>query len=260
MAATITIEILGCGDAFDVRFGTSASLVTASKDGQSVQLMFDCGYQTPVAYLAQQPPVDSLDALYVSHFHGDHVLGISILLAYFVYQGPRSRPFTIVGQPGVKRVVEQLCDIAHPRMLSAIPFELRFLETTEPVHVGPLELSFAQTIHGLPNFAARLTCGSSIAALSGDGQITKESRELYEGASVLVHEGYGWSGSYPKHQAVDELLEMLADSETLQTLVLVHCSGSERRKIAQRLVEQASRLPFKVQLALPGERFEVSSA
>jgi ribonuclease BN (tRNA processing enzyme) len=43
-----------------------------------------------------------IDAVALSHFHGDHIAGLPFLLLDYVYAHPRNRPLEVLGPPGVE--------------------------------------------------------------------------------------------------------------------------------------------------------------
>ena len=83
------LTILGSGDAFGSggRFNTCFLLETAKG-----KLLVDFGASSPVALKAREIEIDSIDAIVLSHLHGDHFGGLPFLLLDAQFLTPRSRP------------------------------------------------------------------------------------------------------------------------------------------------------------------------
>ena len=84
----------GVGEAFDENLGNTTVLVTTGSGKRKRQILLDCGFTGAHAFWkASQDPMD-LDAIWVSHFHGDHFFGVPLVLL----RGSRrksSQPWTL---------------------------------------------------------------------------------------------------------------------------------------------------------------------
>jgi ribonuclease BN (tRNA processing enzyme) len=99
------LHILGCGDAFGSGGrNQSAYLVEA---GESLFLL-DCGPTTLLAMKRGGHDPRRLDAVILSHLHGDHFAGLPFLFIQYLYLQPRDRPLMIAGPPGTADRVTQL--------------------------------------------------------------------------------------------------------------------------------------------------------
>ena len=95
------------------------------RDGES--LMFDCGEgtQTQLARSSMKP--GKISAVFITHFHGDHVNGLPGLLGSFTLDN-REEPIDVVGPVGLKLWFETLREL---RILWP-GFPIRVHEVTEP--------------------------------------------------------------------------------------------------------------------------------
>lgn len=101
----------GVGEACDPeRFNTSLLVLSGSKNHY---ILLDCGFTTPHRYFADCSEPNQLDALWISHFHGDNFFGVPLLLLRFWEMG-RTRPLLSVGPPGLAEKVAQAVDLAYP--------------------------------------------------------------------------------------------------------------------------------------------------
>src|SRR3712207_4105344 len=85
------------GSAPTARRGLPAALVAAGGD----RLLFDCGEGTQ-RQLLRSVGLPELDAVFITHFHADHWLGLPGMLKTFDLRG-RDKPLTVYGPPGLKR-------------------------------------------------------------------------------------------------------------------------------------------------------------
>jgi len=84
------------------RRGLPAVLVRAGGD----RLLFDCGEGTQ-QQLLRSVGLPELDAVFISHYHLDHWLGILGVLKTFDLRG-RERPLTIYGPPGLRALLQAM--------------------------------------------------------------------------------------------------------------------------------------------------------
>ncbi len=113
--------------------GTAGSVPTARRGLPAVlvrrggeRLLFDCGEGTQRQLLRSVGLLD-LDAVFLTHFHADHWLGLPGMLKTFDLRG-RDRPLTVHGPPGLNELL-----VAALRLAGRVgyPLELRELEPGE---------------------------------------------------------------------------------------------------------------------------------
>ncbi len=110
--------------------GTAASTPTAEQNLSSVslvfegkQLLFDCPEGTQRQMMKASLSFLKVDAIFLSHFHADHILGLPGLLATNAMH-QRFDTLYIIGPKGVARKVEQAVKLAN----IGIPFPIEFVE------------------------------------------------------------------------------------------------------------------------------------
>lgn len=234
----------GVGEAFDPhRANTSLYLTGASGRG----LLLDCGFTAAAALFRHLPDpaalVSGLCAVSLSHFHGDHYLGLPWLLVRLREEG-RTAPLLVLGQEGVEDRVRACLDLAYPSFRTRPGYALEFLEAAagQAVDAAGFRLSFAAGDHSLPCLALRVEePGGPALFYSGDGRPTAATRELARGAALAVQEAATLAPSRPDHGSVEEALA-LAREAGVKALALVHLSRSiteaERQALAARLAAE----------------------
>lgn len=90
------------------------------------QLLIDCGEGTQIAMKEKGWSFKPIDVICFTHYHGDHISGLPGLLLT-MGNADRTEPLTLIGPKGLERVVNSLRVVA-----PELPFELKFIEITEP--------------------------------------------------------------------------------------------------------------------------------
>jgi ribonuclease BN (tRNA processing enzyme) len=173
------ITPLGVGDAFDPQQPNSSSLV--EQDGFS--LLIDCGHSVVPLLWRARPDPETLDAVFLTHHHADHVIGLPSVLDRWSYEGRRKALLVVTSEWGEAQL-QQIC-----RLLDIKPaFPVHYVRPADQSRLGPFALRTAPTQHAIPNQALRLEACGRRFAYSGDGRPTPQSLALYAGADLLLHE------------------------------------------------------------------------
>lgn len=85
-------------------------------------ILIDCGEGTQIPIKMAGWGFKAIDAVLFTHYHGDHIAGLPGLLLTIGNSG-RIEPLTLIGPPGLKKVVRGLKVIA-----PELPYDLEFIE------------------------------------------------------------------------------------------------------------------------------------
>ena len=129
------IHVLGCGDAFGNGGRNQSSYLV---DGGNGLFLLDCG---PTALLAMKRAgfdPRALDAIILSHLHGDHFGGIPFFIIEYLYQQSRDHLLIVAGPPGTEDRVRQLYGAMYgggriPAALSPLNFTVLIPEQLQSV-------------------------------------------------------------------------------------------------------------------------------
>ncbi|MCL2617528.1 MAG: ribonuclease Z [Defluviitaleaceae bacterium] len=115
----LDVALLGCGGMMPLpnRYLTSLCL-----RANGSMLLIDAGEGTQVTMKMLGWGFKNIDAICFTHFHADHISGLPGLLLT-IGNSCRTEPLTLVGPPGLARVVQSLLVIA-----PELPFELDIVE------------------------------------------------------------------------------------------------------------------------------------
>ena len=137
----------------DVLFlGTAGSAPTRARGLPAVlvrcggeQLLFDCGEGTQ-RQLLRSGGLAAIDAVFITHLHADHVLGLPGMLKTFSLQD-RSAPLSVHGPPGLRPLVELLAPV-----IGRLSYELTIVELEAGAsHAGSgYDVTCFEVAHGMP--------------------------------------------------------------------------------------------------------------
>lgn len=119
----LDVCLLGSGGMMPLPDRWLTSLMTRL-NGSS--LLIDCGEGTQIAIKEKGWSFHPIDIICFTHYHGDHISGLPGLLLS-MGNADRTEPVTMIGPKGLEKVVNALRIIA-----PELPFEIKFLEITEP--------------------------------------------------------------------------------------------------------------------------------
>ncbi|MDR3554478.1 MAG: ribonuclease Z [Syntrophobacteraceae bacterium] len=237
------IKFLGVGEAFDEDLPNTAIQVLVEQAGVEHCILLDCGPTVPTQFWKNCPDADRLDAIWISHFHGDHFFGLPALLAKF-RQMNRTKPLLIVSQQGAAQIVTQTIGLAYPSVLSKLGYDLNFVavEPGEMVKASGLTWRSALNGHSRRDLAVRIEAGGKALFYSGDGAPTAETLALAHGAQLAIHEAFRLDTQVPGHATVWGCIEF-ARRANVGRLALVHVESSDRRLRRAEILRALATLP-----------------
>ena len=151
----------------------------------------------------------AIDAVFLTHFHGDHMLGLPPFVLYRIFVD--QRPLTLIGPEGVEEKMETLFEVSWGADWKSV-MRPRFNVTYEnALAAGSAAGYMYQTIrldHGTSGSNGyRIKVGGRLIAYSGDTEPTQPLDDLVEGADVAIVEatGPGDVFSHMSWEAADKL-------------------------------------------------------
>lgn len=234
------LHILGCGDAFGSG-GRNQSAYLVEADERL--FLLDCG---PTALLAmKRAGIDPrrLDALFLSHLHGDHFGGVPFLFIEFIHQKPRERALEIAGPPGTEEKVGQLFRLMYGGSAASAPPPVNY-HILQPgkeagiagVHVFPFRVPH-QT-HEV-SLGLKIEIAGKLILFSGDSAWSEIFVEQARGVDLFLCECSFYDKGAGNHVRYVELLEALPRLEC-KKLVLTHLGEemlARRQELALTVAE-----------------------
>ena len=182
------LTIVGCGDAFGSggRFNTCFFLETAKGT-----LLVDFGASSLVALKAHRLDPDRIDAIVLSHLHGDHFGALPFLLLDAQFLARRERPLLIAGPPGTRARIDQLLEVFFPKSTTnkwRFSWDVMEIEVGRPTDVLGHSVITTEVLHysGAPSTAIVLSDGVKRFAYSGDTQWVDALLSVADGADLFI--------------------------------------------------------------------------
>jgi len=187
---TVRVTFLGSGDAFNARARCHASYLISAP---GTTLLLDCGPTALLAMKRDGHSPEALDAVALSHLHGDHFAGLPFFFLTYIFDAPRQRPLIIVGPPGTQSRIQDLYRAMYRDLSSRpMPFELRFIEvmagvrtTVAGVELLPFAVPHQETEVSL---GYRLTVDGKTILYSGDSGWTETLVTQSRGTDLFICE------------------------------------------------------------------------
>ena len=193
----LKVTLLGTGVPRPVmeRFGPSI-LVEAGKE----KLLFDCGRGATMRLLQLKAPFADLTALFLTHLHSDHIVGISDFYLTGWILG-RSTPLRVWGPAGTTEMMSHLeqayqfdihvrRDVDEMLPAQGVVVVAKDIEQGVLYQSGGLKVTAFTVDHSpiKPAFGYRIDYGGHSVVLSGDTRYSENLIHFAQGADVLIHE------------------------------------------------------------------------
>ena len=236
---TVQLTVLGSGDAFNSAGRGNAGYLL--NDGAGA-ICVDFG---PTALLklrtCSQTAPNDIDAIFLTHLHGDHFGGIHLFLVDADFPSRRTKPLVICGPRGTAETVSRWYELAFGAVPSSRHYEIRYVEM-EP---GETREILGRRVSAFPArhmgegdipLAFRLDMSGGGIGISGDTVWTESLIEAARGTDIFICDCTGLSGNSPQHLTWEALRPRRSSLDT-RLLLLSHL-GSEMRQAADSLSEE----------------------
>jgi ribonuclease BN (tRNA processing enzyme) len=219
--ARVTIQVLGSGDAFGSGGRLQTCFLLSAGDER---VLVDCGATALVAMRRFGVAPDAIDAVFLSHLHGDHFGGLPFLLLEAQFISRRERPLTIAGPPGTRERLQATLEALYPGSSgTSWRFPLGFVELRplERQRLGGVTVTAHPVEHpsGAPAYALQLACDGRRIAYSGDTAWTEQLIEVARDSDLLIVECYAFEPKASHHLDFRTLSRRRAELATRRVLL-----------------------------------------
>jgi ribonuclease BN (tRNA processing enzyme) len=226
------LTIVGSGDAFGSggRANTCFWLETAKST-----VVIDFGASSLPALKARKLDPNAIDAIVLSHLHGDHFGGLPFLLLDYQFLARREAPLVIAGPPGTRARLDAAVEVFFPKAGGTkwrFPWSVQEIAVgVESIVLGHMLLT-AEVVHqsGAPSTALRLSDDEKTFAYSGDTEWTDALLPIAAGADLFMCECYAYAGKMTGHLSWEILRPRLSDFNA-KKIMLTHMNPSVLEKV-----------------------------
>lgn len=216
---------MGSGDAF----GSGGRLQTCIHvQSEESRFLVDCGASSLAAMKRFGVDPSQVDAVLITHLHGDHFGGLPFFVLDAQLISHRTRPLIVAGPPGLEFRVREAMEVLFPGSSRAEQrFPLEFFELTEgeAAEIGPLAVTPYAVVHpsGAPAYALRVEHAGKVISYSGDTEWTDALIQAARDADLFVCEAYFFEKKVKYHLDYRTLMDRRAELGC-RRLVLTHMS------------------------------------
>ncbi|RLF57002.1 MAG: ribonuclease Z [Thermoplasmata archaeon] len=140
--------------------GTGGSWPTIKRNVTSIAIkrggevvLFDCGEGTQRQLQKSQISYMQIKKIFISHFHGDHFLGLPGLIQT-MQLNDRKDPLFIYGPKGLFELMEQIINLGYFK--PAYQIIVKEVESTDVIHFDSYDIEVLSVSHGVPTLAYAL--------------------------------------------------------------------------------------------------------
>jgi len=197
----VTVRFIGSGDSFGSggRFQTCILV-----DGPRSRFAIDFGTSSLIALAQQGIAHNSIDAILLTHLHGDHCGGVPFLLIDAMLAARRERPLTIAGPRDLPRRMAEIREALFPGshvMTPKFPVDWVELELGHPRDILDLRVTARPARHTRETnpTSLRVEVGGKVIAYTGDTEWTDDVAAVAHGADLFIAECYFYDKSIKWH-------------------------------------------------------------
>lgn len=233
------ITFLGTSDAFHSGARRHSSCLL-EHDG--IAIVVDFGPTALLSLRTLQIDPARIDAVFITHLHGDHMGGLPFLVLDGMYYSIRRRSLQIFGPVLMKERFEMLTQALYGDVMQqAVPFDVRVEEwrPNQTVGVGPLQIQTFLADHMDPPhepLMLRITIpGGRVISFSGDTAYGPGLEACADGADLLIAECTGLCPPMGRHTTFEDWQRNISRIRA-RRVVLTHL-GAPLREGPRALLE-----------------------
>ncbi len=219
------VRFLGSGDAFGDGGRFQACILL---EVTGYRALLDCGATSLVAMKQAGIDPNTIDAVLLTHFHGDHAGGVPYLILDGQFR-KRDRALTIAGPAALRERMDAIFEAALPTSSATRQrFAIDYVElSSAEVRIGPLDVTALPVAHldATAPHGIRIRTEGRTVAYTGDTDWHSSLPMLADGADLFIAECYSFDKAIPRHLS-HATLAAHASELRARRIVLTH-AGTE---------------------------------
>jgi ribonuclease BN (tRNA processing enzyme) len=235
---TVRITFIGSGNAF-ADGGRSHACIHVGAPG--VSLLLDCGGSALPA-IKREIDAEAIDAIAITHLHGDHFGGIPYLVIEQHFAG-RTAPLTVAGPRALSDRLRAAESALYPDFFRRTKVGFAIKETVLGADEAELGGAFVSALpvrhvaesdpHGL-----RVRVADKLIAYSGDATWSDELARVAKGADLFICDASFFDTDDPSHISYRTLMSH-RDELDCRRIILTHLGAETLARIGELEVDHA---------------------
>jgi ribonuclease BN (tRNA processing enzyme) len=226
------LRFIGCGDAFGSGGRFNTCFLASGARGR---FLIDCGATSLVALKQAAIDLNSIDAIVISHLHGDHFGGLPFFLLDSRLMAKRARALRLYGPPGLETRLSETQEALFPGSAQkplGFALEHHTLAAGTRCEAEGFAVTPCPAAHeaGAPCFSLRIECDGRVIVYSGDTEWNDQLAAAARGADLFICECSSWEAALTGHINYRKLAPKLA-TLGVRRVILTHMNPDmlERR-------------------------------
>lgn len=185
----------------------------------TTSVLLECGSGI-LSRLQQFVSIDDIDAVVLSHLHGDHTADMQILR----YMLPLRKRVGVGAKEKIRVYSPSLPEEEYDFLCSCKPFDVKPVFDGMKTDIGGMRFKFYPAVHPYPGFGMRVEAEGKIFAFSGDTNANPRLPEMICGADAFLCDcAFLHRDKTPEstHLSVKEAGELAAQNG-VKTLIMTH--------------------------------------
>jgi ribonuclease BN (tRNA processing enzyme) len=172
------LTVLGLCGGYPCPGGATSGYLLQS---EKTTLLLECGSGV-LANLQKIISIDDVDAVFLSHLHGDHIADMQVLR----YMIPMRKQAGVGTRERINVYCPPLPEQEYKLLRAGRPFDI--IPVTEGMRttIGDARITFMATVHPYPGFGIRVEANGKIFAFSGDTVLGPHLAPLAQDADVFL--------------------------------------------------------------------------
>ena len=234
------LHILGCGDAFGSGGRNQSGYLFEASDKL---FLLDCGPTSLLAMKRLGFDPARLDAILLTHLHGDHFGGLPFFFIEFLHQSERKQPLHVAGPPHTEERVRQLFDLMYGNGESSRELPPTVFHTFSPgeaVAVNDIEIFPFRVPHQVQetSLGLKVSYGGKKILFSGDSAWTDQLLTHAHGVDLFLCECSFYDQESSNHINYRQLQSRLSNLDC-KKIVLVHMGDAMLSRISESIYTTA---------------------
>jgi ribonuclease BN (tRNA processing enzyme) len=207
--SNLVLLFLGTGNAFAMADRYWGSILVDDR------ILFDASPIIVPHLKKLNKDITKIEYIFLTHFHGDHFLGLPFLLLDYGYLKAPQHPLEIVGPAGVKEKVQNITEASFPGLLHKFEsrLDINYLEITKPGNYqtsdGKLKFRAEDMKHGSSQaYGYKLTINGKTVSYTGDTDLCQGVYNLATGSDVMIIELSNPDQDVPGHMNIDKIKKL----------------------------------------------------